>query len=80
MARYVKRPVEVEAVRWDGTNEDEVEALMGYSPSGTEDQLFIHTLEGTVTASVGDYIVKGVNGEFYPCKPDIFEKTNRRVW
>lgn len=35
----------------------------------------INTLEGVMTASVGDYIIKGVNGEFYPCKPDIFEKT-----
>ena len=35
----------------------------------------INTLEGVMTASVGDYIIKGINGEFYPCKPDIFEKT-----
>ena len=37
--------------------------------------LIIHTLEGDVRASIGDYIIKGVNGEFYPCKPNIFEKT-----
>lgn len=37
--------------------------------------LFIKTLEGELKASNGDYIIKGVNGEFYPCKPDIFEKT-----
>lgn len=37
--------------------------------------LKIDTLEGVMTASVGDYIIKGVKGEFYPCKPDIFEKT-----
>lgn len=41
--------------------------------------LKIETLEGTMKASVGDYIIKGVNGEFYPCKPDIFEKTYERV-
>lgn len=41
--------------------------------------LKIETLEGTMKASVGDYIIKGVNGEFYPCKPDIFEKTYKRV-
>ena len=35
----------------------------------------INTLEGVMTASIGDYIIRGVNGEFYPCKPDIFEKT-----
>ena len=39
----------------------------------------IETLEGTMKASVGDYIIKGVNGEFYPCKPDIFEKTYEEV-
>lgn len=39
----------------------------------------INTLEGVMTASVGDYIIKGVNGEFYPCKPDIFEKTYEEV-
>lgn len=37
--------------------------------------LMIKTLEGTMKADIGDYIIKGVNGEFYPCKPDIFEKT-----
>lgn len=41
--------------------------------------LKIETLEGIMKVSVGDYIIKGVNGEFYPCKPDIFEKTYERV-
>lgn len=39
----------------------------------------IFTLEGAMRASIGDYIIKGVNGEFYPCKPDIFEKTYERI-
>lgn len=39
----------------------------------------IPTLEGTMEASIGDYIIKGVNGEFYPCKPDIFNKTYEKV-
>lgn len=42
-------------------------------------EMFIDTLEGTHHASVGDYIIQGVNGEIYPCKPDIFEKTYERV-
>lgn len=42
-------------------------------------ELFINTLEGRHHASVGDYIIKGVNGELYPCKPDIFEKTYEKV-
>ena len=41
----------------------------------TDKQVIIHTLEGDMTASIGDYIITGVNGEKYPCKPDIFEKT-----
>lgn len=41
--------------------------------------LTIHTLEGDMQASFGDYIIQGINGEFYPCKPDIFEKTYERV-
>lgn len=39
----------------------------------------IETLEGVMRANIGDYIIKGINGEFYPCKPDIFEKTYERV-
>ena len=41
----------------------------------TDDELLIHTLEGDLLASVGYYIITGINGEQYPCKPDIFEKT-----
>lgn len=45
----------------------------------TDKEVVIHTLEGDMTASVGDYIITGVNGEQYPCKPDIFEKTYEPV-
>lgn len=48
-------------------------------PDDTTLELFIDTLEGTHHVSVGDYIIKGVNGELYPCKPDIFEKTYEKV-
>ena len=41
--------------------------------------LLVHTLEGTMRADIGDYIVKGVDGEFYPCKADIFEKTYEEI-
>lgn len=73
--KYRKKPVVIEAMRWTGDNEKEVYSFVGskyYTKAGT---LFIETLEGDHIASVGDYIIKGVNGEFYPCKPDIFEKT-----
>ena len=45
----------------------------------TDKEMIIHTLEGDTKASIGDYIITGVNGEQYPCKPDIFEKTYERV-
>jgi hypothetical protein len=45
----------------------------------TDHEFVIQTLEGDMTASVGDYIITGVNGEQYPCKPDIFEKTYEKV-
>lgn len=49
------------------------------SPLLPSHELYIKTLEGELHVSVGDYIIKGVNGEFYPCKPDIFEKTYEPV-
>ncbi|MDY2752579.1 MAG: hypothetical protein SOV22_03125 [Blautia obeum] len=54
------------------------EGIMHFGSLKTEEpptELFIETLEGTHHVSIGDYIIRGVNGEIYPCKPDIFEKT-----
>lgn len=82
MAKYRKKPVEVEAVQWTGKNPKEIACFIGQWPFPSEyapTHLVIETLEGLMHASVGDYIIKGVNGEFYPCKPDIFEKTYERV-
>ena len=80
MTKYRKRPVVIEAVQWDGNNLIEI---LQFSKDAFMDQdnvtLKIKTLEGVMTASRGDYIVKGVDGEFYPCKPDIFEKTYDEV-
>lgn len=45
----------------------------------TDKEIYINTLEGTMKANIGDYIITGVNGEQYPCKPDIFEKTYEPV-
>ena len=82
MARaYRKKPVTVEAVQWTGENHAEMcefidpEVFKIIPGVG----LVIHTLEGDHHASPGDYIIKGVNGEFYPCKPDIFAKTYESV-
>ena len=74
--KATKKPVTVEAVLWDGGNTNEIydftEDCAGYNCDG---KMSITTLEGEMIAEVGDYIIKGVQGEFYPCKPDVFELT-----
>jgi hypothetical protein len=77
--KATKKPVTIECMKWDGENIEEIKAFVGSAYIGGENdidkKLVISTLEGDMLASVGDYIIKGVKGEFYPCKPDIFEKT-----
>lgn len=76
--KYVKKPVVIEAIQWTGDNSLEVAEFCQGPDSKYEfkgNALFIHTLEGSMRASQNDYIIKGVDGEFYPCKPQIFEKT-----
>lgn len=77
--RWRKKPVVIQAVKWDGSNlaVEALNGVLGLDPLTIADKgmLKIPTLEGDMFASVGDYVIKGVNGEFYPCKPDIFEKT-----
>ena len=78
--RWRKKPVEIEAVQFTGHNYDRIASWMGaaattmISPDGTLD-LHIETLEGTLHVSPDDWVIRGVQGEFYPCKPDIFEQT-----
>jgi hypothetical protein len=85
MKKYRKRPVVVEAMQFTGDNWDEVADFLGETPRVWGDEecaenfLTIVTLEGNHRVSVGDYIIKGVQGEFYPCKPDIFETTYEPV-
>lgn len=81
MAKYRKKPVEIEAVQWTGNNINVVDAFVGTGKEYKYENecLYIKTLEGKLKANIGDYIIKGVNGEFYPCKPDIFEKTYEKV-
>lgn len=72
---YRKKPVVIEAVQWTGDNWNELMEL-GCACSQTKDnKILIPTLEGEMTANISDYIIKGIKGEFYPCKPDIFETT-----
>jgi hypothetical protein len=82
---YRKKPVVIEAIQFDGTMPSVTEisqwsdATIDIGQDMSLDKLFIPTLEGMMTASVGDYIIKGLQGEFYPCKPDIFEKSYEEV-
>lgn len=73
--KYRKRPLEVEAFQWDGKDLMELNHFVEPSIIVDHGAIYIPTLEGNMKVSADDYIVKGVNGEFYPCKPDIFEKT-----
>ena len=79
MAKYCKKPVEIEAIQWNGTNESEIKAFVGDAAKFATTSLTIETLEGTMIAQIGDFIIRGVDGEFYPCKPDIFERTYDKV-
>lgn len=91
--KYIKKPVEVEAIQFFYGNEEsaielnkfcgshikttnhDVGDFLADIHSGVPTTLFVETLEGDMRISNGDYIIKGVNGEFYPCKPEIFNKT-----
>jgi len=84
MKKYRKRPVVIEAVQYDGTNNNEViEWIKSYGGeaefSAYTQELLIRTLEGVMRANKGDYVIKGVHGEFYPCKPDIFNETYEEI-
>ena len=77
-SKFRKKPVVIDAVYWYGNPDSDIELWLGDSFESwlpSQGKLAIRTLEGEITASAGDWIIKGVNGEFYPCKPDIFEKT-----
>lgn len=92
---YRKKPVEVEAMQWDCTDERFVELqnwggadtfVLEYVATNTGggdprwfDRLSVRTLEGPMAASEGDWIIRGIQGEFYPCKPDIFAATYEAV-
>lgn len=87
---YRKKPVVIQAVQWTGDNPCEIQEFAGNAATITKHdpiddmgvfvgrdrfELSINTLEGEMKAAIGDYIIKGVNGEFYPCKEEIFKKT-----
>ena len=92
---YAKKPVVIQALRWTGSNLKEIITFTDGPPDVRSEHaamkweeyedlvekegLKIYTLEGKMNANVGDYIIKGVRGEFYPCKQDIFEETYSEV-
>lgn len=92
--KYRKKPVIIEAIKWDGNNLKEIMKFLNsefkYDENSsyytnkfiydhTKNSLSITTLEGIMKASIGDYIIKGIAGEYYPCKKKIFEETYEAV-
>ena len=89
--KFRKKPIVIEAIQWNGKNFDIVMNFMQefhgskLNYENAEElahktkELTIKTLEGVMIASKGDWIIKGVQGEFYPCKPDIFKKSYEKV-
>lgn len=88
--KYRKKPVVIEAIQFDGTNHEAVAdfVMAEERRHGDTDvsgqlagdvHLIVHTLEGDMRADPGDWIIRGVKGEFYPCKPDIFDATYEPV-
>jgi len=81
--KYRKKPVVIEAIQYDGTDDNFYELMQftgGDLSWHKETQSpIIETLEGNLFVSIFDYVIKGVNGEFYPCEPDIFDKTYEKV-
>ena len=88
MKKYRKKPIEIEAVQWNGINPTEIKEFAGdnveieYYDAAYEAgagplvaTVTIHTPEGDMKANKGDYIIKGVKCEFYPCREDIFLRT-----
>lgn len=77
MAKYRKKPVVIEAIELTRTNLAEVDKFVDvpHITDPSKGEIIIPTLEGNMAATIGDYIIRGVQGEFYPCKPDIFEQT-----
>ena len=82
--KYRKKPVVIDALQYNGTNFKEILEFIGGVDERDKidihhESIFIKTLEGDMEAKKGDWIIRGVRGEYYPCKPDIFEETYEKV-
>lgn len=84
MQKFVKKPIVIEAIQYNGENIEAIEDFVGKKLSTVMDsdvdvKLIIPTLEGDMNASKDDWVIKGVKGEFYPCKPDIFKQSYNMI-
>ena len=78
--QYIKKPQIIEAIQFTGDNFNEIQRWCSVHLEEYSDGTFgVPTLEGTMKANVNDFIIKGIKGEYYPCKPDIFELTYDKV-
>ena len=77
--KFTKKPVVIEAIQFKNANFAEIENFVGGDAEFRGGEIVIATREGAMCASPNDWIIKGVKGEFYPCKPDIFEATYDQV-
>ncbi|RMI79777.1 hypothetical protein ABNB56_07210 [Streptococcus iniae] len=85
MKKYRKKPIEVDAIQWTGENIDEMCLFLGSNNltierSPTKNHLYFWTSQGMALAKKGDYIIKEIDGEFYPCKEKIFSKTYDKIF
>ena len=78
--KYVKKPIPVEAIQWNGANFEQIATFMGDTHPflDTYNNLIIPTLEGEMATPVGSYVIKGVKGEFYGCNEEVFNLTYER--
>lgn len=79
MSKYRKKPVVIEAMQYNGENLTDIMLFSGAVTVKITGEVIIDTLEGEMLVNKGDFVIKGVNREFYPCKPDIFEKSYELV-
>ena len=76
MTKFKKRPTIIDAIQYTGDNRDEISQTLGVlSVINYGKSFLIHTLEGNMKVNPGDWVIKGIKGEFYPCKDEIFKLT-----
>jgi hypothetical protein len=79
MGKFRKKPLVIEATRYTGQNWNEIAEWMNWQNGMYPVEPVIHTLEGQLKATPGDWIIRGIKGEYYPCKTDIFQATYEAV-